>query len=242
MTLVQHRLITDGAYLMSPAELNAALGADRHAWQRLGRHWDALADDPYAAELGTRRLRRYGHFVFVPADGVIDPLPQDAFIQPQASNPLYVHRSRHFEPLTDAFVEVPLLQRFLRLLGQVATMLDDVPRWSLKVTPFRVVASTSDGGEPTPEGLHRDGVTLVTSLLIGRDNAVGGESSVFSADGRHLLSTTLSEPGTLLLGDDRRSLHGVTPIRPLDPSRLARRDVLVVTFSPSDPSGRPPHQ
>ncbi|OBG13152.1 hypothetical protein A5765_01015 [Mycolicibacterium celeriflavum] len=232
MTLAQHRLIGDGAYLMTAAELDAGLGADRNAWQRFGRHWDALADDPYAAELGTRRLRRYGHFAFVPADAAIDPMPHDAFVQPQASNPLYVDRSRHFEPLTDAFVEEPLLQRFLRLLGQVATMLDDLPRWSVKVTPFRVLASTSDGGDPTPEGLHRDGVTLVTSLLIGRDNAVGGESSVFSADGRHLLSTTLSEPGTLLLGDDRRTLHGVTPIRPLDPTKPARRDVLVVTFAP----------
>lgn len=55
---------------------------------------------------------------------------------------------------------------------------------------------------------------------------------MFSADGRHLLSTTLSEPGTLLLGDDRRTLHGVTPIRPLDAAKPARRDVLVVTFAP----------
>lgn len=63
---------------------------------------------------------------------------------------------------------------------------------------------------------------------------MGGESSVFHADGRHLLSTALTEPGTLLLGDDRHTLHGVTPIRPVDPSRPARRDVLVVTFAAPD--------
>jgi hypothetical protein len=101
------------------------------------------------------------------------------------------------------------------------------------VTPFRVLASAGDAGQPTPEGMHRDGVTLVTSLLIVRDNAVGGESIVTDMAGEHLLRTTLADRGTLLLGDDRRTLHGVSPIRSRDPSRPARRDVLVVTFAPS---------
>lgn len=242
MTLAQHQLATDGTYLMPAAELNACLGVGPEAWQDFGRHWDELAADPYAAELGTQRLRRYGHFVFTPADGTIEPRPHDAFVQPEDSNPLYVGRDRHFEPLTDAFTHEPLLRDYLRLLSGMATMLDDIARWSIKVTPFRVLAPADGGGEPTPEGLHRDGVTLVTSLSIGRDNAVGGESSVFDMDGRHLLSVTLQEPGTLLVGDDRRSLHGVTPIRPLDPSRPARRDVLVVTFAPSAPAGRRRHR
>jgi hypothetical protein len=80
---------------------------------------------------------------------------------------------------------------------------------------------------------------LVTSLLIARDNATGGESSVFDATGRLLLETTLKQPGDLLLGDDRRILHDVSPIRPCDPNRPARRDVLVVTYAPSVRSDRP---
>ena len=43
---------------------------------------------------------------------------------------------------------------------------------------------------PTPEGVHRDGVTLVSSLLVGRQNAVGGASSVYDPDGVRLLETT----------------------------------------------------
>ncbi|MEO3759321.1 2OG-Fe dioxygenase family protein [Mycobacterium sp. B14F4] len=235
MTLAQHQLATDGFYLMAPAELNGRLGVGPDAWHGFSRHWDELSADPYAAELGTRRLRRYGHFLFTPGDGSIEPRTHDAFVQPEDSNPLYVGHERHFEPLTDAFTAEPLVRDYLRLLGAMATMLADVPRWSVKVTPFRVLATADGGGEATPEGLHRDGVTLVTSLLVGRDNAEGGESSVCDMAGRRLLSITLTEPGTLLLGDDRRGLHGVTPIRPRDPSRPARRDVLVVTFAPSDP-------
>ena len=75
-------------------------------------------------------------------------------------------------------------------------------------------------------------VTLVASLLIGRDNATGGESTIVDMTGATLLVATLREPGTLLLGDDRRTLHGVSPIRPIDPTEAARRDVLVITFAP----------
>lgn len=242
MTVAQHQLSTDGTYLMASAELNARLGVGPESWWDFGCHWDELAADPYAAELGTQRLRRYGHFLFTTADGTIEPMPHEAFVQPEDSNPLYVGTDRHFEPLTAALVDDPLLTNYLRLLSGMAEMLDDVAHWSVKVTPFRVLASADGTGQPTPEGLHRDGVTLVTSLLIHRDNAEGGETSVFDLAGRPLLTVTLQEPGTLLLGDDRRSVHGVSPIRPRDPSRPARRDVLVVTFAPSAPPDRRRHR
>jgi hypothetical protein len=235
MTLehVAQQLTTVGAALMRSAELNACLNIEDSAWTQFAAHWEDLASDPYAAELGTRRLRRYGHFVFRPADATLEPTSHSAFVQPEDSNPLYIGTDRHFEPLTDAFAKDPLLQRILTVLGRLATALDDAAEWDAKVTPFRVLATADDAGQPTPEGMHRDGVTLVTSLLIGRRNAVGGESTVTDLAGQPILATTLTEPGTLLLGDDRRTLHGVAPIRPRDPSRPAQRDVLVVTFAQS---------
>jgi hypothetical protein len=230
--IAKDRLTSIGTYLMLPGELNMCLGIDDDAWTRFAAHWDDLALDRYAAELGTHRLRRYGHFAFRPADGVAKPMPHRAFVQPEDSNPLYVATDRYFEPLTDAFAKDPLLHGILKMMGRLATALDDVAQWNAKVTPFRVLASERDEGQPTPEGLHRDGVTLVTSLLIRRHNAVGGESTVAHMNRRRLLSATLSETGTLLLGDDRRTLHGVSPIRPVDPAQPAIRDVLVITFAP----------
>jgi hypothetical protein len=230
---VAQQLTTVGAALMRPATLNACLDTDDSAWTQFAAHWEDLASDPYAAELGTRRLRRYGHFVFRPAEGTFESTTHSSFVQPEDSNPLYIGTDRHFEPLTDAFAKDPLLQRILSLLGTLATALDDATEWDAKVTPFRVLATADDAGQPTPEGMHRDGVTLVTSLLIGRHNALGGESTVTDMAEGPILETTLAEPGTLLLGDDRRTLHGVAPIQPRDPSRPARRDVLVITFAPS---------
>jgi hypothetical protein len=231
---IAQQLTQVGTALIQPAELNACLEIEGSEWTRFAGHWEELAPDPYAAELGTQRLRRYGHFLFGPVDGVFTLMEHSPFVQPEDSNPLYVDRDRTFEPLTDAFVKDPLLQSILNLLCRLAMALDDPREWSAKVTPFRVLASTDDEGAPTPEGLHRDGVTLVTSLMIGRRNAVGGESTVVDMAGRRMLATTLHEPGTLLLGDDRRTLHGVSPIRPQDPAWPAQRDVLVVTFAPSD--------
>lgn len=226
-------LLGEGAYVMPPETVGRRAGADSDGWTRFAEHWDELVPDAYAARNGTRRLRRYGHFL-LDRDGGIEELTHEVFVQPKDTNPLYVGVDRHFDPLTVAFAADPVLAGLLRLLAGVAGALEDVPDaagWHAKVHPFRVVADPDSQGQPTPEGRHQDGVTLVSSLLIGRSNATGGESAVYAPDGRRLLATTLSEPGTLLLGDDRRTWHSVTPIHPADPSRPARRDVLVATLT-----------
>ncbi len=225
-------LALGGAHIMPAAVTTSCLGVKTGGWDRFHAHWDELSTDSYAAEQGVRRARRYGLFSLTSATEEIRLLPQTYFVQPDDSNPLYVGVERAFEALTSSFMADPLFHAVLRLLNQVATALDDPAVWKAHVHPFRVIAAADAAGLPTPEGRHRDGVTLVSSLLVGRQNARGGESSVFDPEGRLLLATTLSEPGALLLGDDRRTLHSVSPVHPVDRSHLAYRDVLVVTFTP----------
>lgn len=231
----QHVAAT-GTALLPAFDVTRSLEVGPGEWTRFGRHWERLSPDPYAAELGVTRLRRYGQYCF--RAGVMHPMPYRAFAQPENSNPLYIGRERDFEPLTESFAKDPLLHGVVGLLGRVAAALDDVDDWNVKVHLFRIRSSAensgSGDGRPTPEGLHRDGVTLVSSLLVGRRNAIGGESLVCDLDGRELMTTTLAEPGTLLLGDDRRTLHSVSPIRPIH-SGPAQRDVLVITFASSWP-------
>lgn len=237
VTAVTRTLHSSGGCVLSADELSACLGADPQRWRRFARHWDELAADRYAARLGTRRMRRYGHFSYDQEGATATPMDPEDFVQPEDSNPLYIGTPRHFEPLTTSFAHDTLLSQLLSLLGRVAVSLDERPQWHARVTPFRVLATAESEGQATPEGVHRDGVTLVTSLLIARRNAVGGKSSVYDLDGRPLLTTTLSTPGTMLLGDDRRTLHDVSPIRPLDRARPATRDVLVITFAGTTPAG-----
>ncbi|MGA5563346.1 2OG-Fe dioxygenase family protein [Streptomyces platensis] len=224
-------LASTGVHLMPAAAVRAHLGAGEATWTRFASHWEDLSPDPYASARGTCRLRRYGQFSLTAATGELSQLPDTPFQQPDRSNPLYVDIDRHFDPLTDAFAADPLLRSVVSLLGQVAGALDPAACWIAKVHPFRVVAPAGGEGQPTPEGRHRDGVTLVSSLLVSRHNAAGGRSAVFAPDGHELLSATLDEPASLLLSDDRTTLHSVSAIRPLDPSRPAHRDVLVTTLT-----------
>ncbi|MFE6287128.1 2OG-Fe dioxygenase family protein [Streptomyces sp. NPDC057877] len=59
--------------------------------------------------------------------------------------------------------------------------------------------------------------------------ALGGAGT----DGEPLKEATLSEPGAPLLGDDRRTVHGVSPVHPLDGDGAAWRDVLVAAPIPA---------
>ena len=67
-------------------------------------------------------------------------------------------------------------------------------------------------------------------LLINRTNIKSGTTTVHDLDGHTLGSFTLTAPLDTAIVEDARVKHGVTAVEPIDPSRAAYRDVLVVTF------------
>ena len=103
-------------------------------------------------------------------------------------------------------------------------------RWHIEVHQFRIEARAGEAGEPTPEGVHRDGVDYVLVLLIDRTNIESGTTTIHAHDGTLLGNFTLTHALDAALVDDARVCHGVTAVTPLDPARPAHRDVLVVTF------------
>src|SRR5262249_44137768 len=112
--------------------------------------------------------------------------------------------------------------------------LGPAPRaWHIEVHQFRIEARADEEGQPTPEGVHRDGVDFVLVLLVSRENIASGTTTVYAIDGRPLGRFTLPTPFDAVLVDDARVCHGVTPVRALDPARAAHRDVLVATFRAS---------
>ena len=123
------------------------------------------------------------------------------------------------------------MQSILAFAGALfAPLSPDVGRWKIEVHQFRIEASPGSPGEPTPEGLHRDGVDYVLVVMVDRHNIASGTTSIHDLDGRLLGSFTLTRPLEAALVVDRRVFHGVTAVEPLDPSQEAHRDVLVVTF------------
>ncbi|WP_245984663.1 2OG-Fe dioxygenase family protein [Streptomyces tateyamensis] len=202
----------DGRRFVGHRRPSAALGrALAAAWHRGGR---LVAVRP---ELGRPDPE--------PLHGRHEPYRQESYI-----NALNGGVERVFDPLTEQFSGDPLLRELLVLLGRMFSAVDGTPVWNIKLHPYRITAG-EQVGHPAPEGRHRDGVTFITSLLISRTNVEGGESGVYTDEDEHLLTVTLTEPGDLLLGDDARTTHSVTPVRPVDGSAPAHRDVLVIAYT-----------
>ncbi|QDH68848.1 2OG-Fe dioxygenase family protein [Marilutibacter alkalisoli] len=203
-------------------------------WPRFAASWGDLAPDTYLAKLGRHRRRRHAVFSL---DGIGHPAPairrepHQPHYQSLDYNPLQGDIERWFEPIEAAAGDSRSLHTVLRCCQQFFGALSpQVPRWHAEVHQFRIEARADAPGQPTPEGMHRDGVDHVLVLLIERQNIASGTTRIHALDGRELGHFTLTAPFDAALVDDHRVLHGVTAVEPLDPAQPAHRDVLVVTL------------
>jgi hypothetical protein len=195
-----------------------------------GDSWNSLALDTYMAD--GARYRRRRHAVFsVTAGGAIARQPHQPHYQTLEYNPLHGGIARWFEPILPEIGDGSTLQTILRWCARLFDRLETAPpEWRVEVHQFRIEARSEQAGQPTPEGMHRDGVDHVLVLLIHRQNILSGTTTIHGLDGGTLGSFTLTTPLDAALVEDARVFHGVTPVAPLDPGAPAYRDVLVVTF------------
>jgi len=203
-------------------------------WPAFAASWDDLAVDHYLADHGRYRLRR--HAVFrIAKDGAIDGAITREAHQPHYQSRDYNHLhggiERWFEPIMPdigAGASMCCILHFCTML--FGALAPDARTWRVETHQFRIEARSEESGQPTPEGVHRDGVDYVLVLLIARQNIASGTTTIHSPGGQWLGSFTLTETFDAALVDDSRVFHGVTPVEPLDPAQPAYRDVLVVTF------------
>jgi hypothetical protein len=199
-------------------------------WERFAQSWSDLPVDTYLVDRGRYRRRRYAVYT-AHADGALQREPHQPHYQSREYNPLYGGIERWFAPIEDPIGAGDSLRSVLRLaVACFGRLAPQVARWRLEVHQFRIEAYPDRPGQPTPEGVHRDGVDYVLVLMVRRHNIGAGITSIHAPDGTNLGSFTLSDPFDAALIDDARVYHGVTPVVPLDPSQPAYRDVLVVTL------------
>lgn len=199
-------------------------------WPAFAASWDALEPDAYLARVGRHRRRRYAVYS---ADriGPIAREPHQPHYQSSNYNVLQGDIERWFEPITPAIGASATLQTILRFARDFfAELVPETLHWHIEVHQFRIEAKAGEPGEPTPEGVHRDGVDYVLVLLVDRQNIASGTTTIHAADGALLGSFTLAHALDAALVDDARVFHGVTPVTPLDASAPSHRDVLVVTL------------
>jgi hypothetical protein len=199
-------------------------------WTAFCESWNALGLDPYMADGGRYRRRRHAVFA-APRDGAITRAPHQPHYQSLSYNPLHGGIERWFEPVLDEIGAGATMRTVLAYChATFSALCPATSAWRLEVHQFRIEASTSEHGRPTPEGLHRDGVDYVLVLLVDRRNIASGVTGIHSLAGTPLGSFTLADALDAAIVDDRRVAHGVTPVEPIDPAEPAHRDVLVVTF------------
>jgi hypothetical protein len=235
--LPQKLLQRDGFALVRAPSMRALL--QQHgfpdapeAWESFAASWNDLGLDRFMADGGRYRKRR--HATFSIQAGRIERKPHQPHYQSRDYNPLNGGIERWFAPVAEEIGAHPALHAILAACNDLFTPLtpqDVLPSaWHVELHQFRIEARSGEAGEPTPEGLHRDGVDWVLVLLVSRVNVESGETSIHDLQRRLLGSFTLSEPLDAALVDDSRVYHGVTAVRPVEPDRPAYRDVLVVTF------------
>jgi hypothetical protein len=222
-----------GFAFVGGSEVRGLLGEERlRDWDSFAASWDELSVDTYMANGGRYRRRRFACYRATAA-GIVRK-PHQPHYQSRDYNPLNGGIERWFEPVTETIgrhkVLGAILETTRRLFDRMTPAASRPDAWHVELHQFRIEARMGEAGQPTPEGLHRDGVDWVLVLMVRRENIKSGETTIYDLAKRSLGSFTLTLPFDAALVDDSRVYHGVTAVEPVEAGRAAYRDVLVVTF------------
>lgn len=230
---------TSSGMLASPSFLQGSADAlfdagltDSSAWATFAQSWHDLLQDEYMADRGKYRFRRYSEFCLDPARHTLSMLAHRPYRQSKEENYLNGGIDRLYSPMREDIRVNKAFSQALLSCAKVMAPLHPSAEWFVQVFQNRIFAKPDEPGKPTPEGIHRDGVDYVLTMMIKRHNVEGGESLVYAQDGRTLkASVTLKEPGDFIFLDDRLMKHSVQPIVRLSPAEDGYRDVLIAMFT-----------
>ena len=200
-------------------------------WPRFAESWNDLQLDTYLPDGHRYRRRRHVTLSARAGEDTVTLEPHQPHYQSIDYNRLVGGIERWFEPMQAEIVAGPTMQSVLAFCCRLFGALRPDTKWKIECHQFRIEARSDAPGQPTPEGVHRDGVDYALVLLINRTNIERGTTTVHDLDGKLLGGFTLTAPLDAAIVDDARVKHGVTAVEPIDPSGSAYRDVLVVTFN-----------
>ncbi|MEU8925649.1 2OG-Fe dioxygenase family protein [Kitasatospora sp. NPDC048545] len=204
-------------------------------WAAFSRFWEDLPLDAHMGDGGTYRRRKYATISHDLDGGAVRRLDHEGFLQSKAINRLNGGVVRRFEPVDPGLLDTVVVRRLLdRFAGHIArTAPGDRPAPAIRrvnIHQHRITASGTEPGNPTPEGLHRDGVEHIVMMLVARRGVSGGSSTLYDNSGTPVLTHTLTEPGEFIFLDDRTCLHSASPVRPAPPAVEGHRDMFFLEF------------
>ena len=198
--------------------------------------WNRLEQDQYMADGGRYRKRRHATYAINGAGQRAQLMPYQPHYQTVDYNPLNGGVARYFAPILDDLHQSITLAALLEFGNRVFSQISANLQWHIELHQFRIEARDGKMGKPTPEGAHRDGVDFVIVVMVKRVNIDSGATTIFDLDNRLVGEFMLRDSFDMVLVNDRKLYHGVTPITQIDPDAEAYRDVLVITFKAKDPA------
>ena len=230
--------VQEAGFAFAPGAQVKALveNADANAlndWKDFETSWNGMPLDPYMADGGRYRRRRYATLSAM--HGAIRLEPHQPHYQSLEYNALNGGVARRYEPIPEEIIRGATMQGVLHVCLRLFDSMQPGNPWHIECHQFRIEAGDGAQGKPTPEGVHRDGVDFVFVMMVKRVNISSGTTTMHDMAQQHTLdSFTLTAPMDSAIVDDRRCMHGVTPVEQIDPALPAYRDVLVVTFTARD--------
>lgn len=217
--------------LMSAGQVRELLTIDDEsvleAWEDFQNSWNNLEQDQHMKDGGKYRFRRV--YRATPASTVMLE-PYQPHYQSLDYNTLNGGVARHFAAIEPRIASGKVLMSALELCRATFSTMAPFYDWHIEVHQFRIIA-TDTQALPTPEGIHRDGVSFVFMMLVNRVNVLNGETGIYNRERQELARYTLAAPFDAAIVNDERTLHGVTAIQADDPAEQGYRDVLVITFN-----------
>ncbi len=198
------------------------------------RDWEHLEPDPYMADGGKYRLRRYGRYRLSATSGHLTHIPDVSFYQSIEINPLNGGEHRHFAPLAADTIENPFLRELIQFdFAQLTSKKYIEDDWLIGVHQIRILATTGVQGNPTPEGIHRDDENYTAQHLLARHN-IGGGINHFYGSGpeptRRPQAVWKQESYFDSIYFDRSQWHSVSPITSGNRDGDGYRDVILIDF------------
>ena len=234
ITDIVERLATDDFVFVESARtselLSTIAGAPLDSDPVFLDSWNRLEQDQYMADGGRYRKRRHATYAI---DGAGQParlMPYQPHYQTVDYNQLNGGVARYFAPILDDLHQSLSLSALLEFGNSVFSQITGNGHWHIELHQFRIEARDGRMGKPTPEGVHRDGVDFVIVVMIKRVNIDSGATTIYDLDNQLVGEFTLRESFDMVLVNDSKLYHGVTPITQLDADTEAFRDVLVITF------------
>ena len=229
-------------------ELLGEFGAQVSDLEKYPKHWSHLGDDPVYPFRKTSQTR----VLF--EQEKIQRQPAAPFKLSYGDNAELGDMERWFPEASCDFVTDTVTLAITRLMRSLLKQFQDDSRPKISgLHQFRVISGVEGGpnntqkDSPTPEGVHQDGAELVIVIFIGGENldCRAGESRIYSMEQpagilkgveseiKAACTTRLCEhamqiPFEAIILNDRRVKHDNLPLKALDGSKEAHRDVLVM--------------